>query len=587
MYMNSAAHQQLELLYGPTTAASVMERVMALLNLWRPLLTPRQPNQRRTLDLTQRDAMLITYADQVSKAGEPPLRVLAEFCARYLKDTISSVHLLPFYPWSSDDGFSVKDFFAVEPNYGTWDDIARLDATFDLMFDGVFNHVSAQSEWFQGFLADDPRYRDFFVSVVGNPDLSQVVRPRVLPLLTEFKTTIGTVKVWTTFSADQVDLNFKNPEVLLRVLEALLFYVTKGARFIRLDAIAFLWKEIGTSCLHLSQTHQIIQFLRAALDEAAPHVLLITETNVPHADNLSYFGNGTNEAQLVYNFALPPLVLHSFAAGSAEKLTCWARSLALPSEQVTFFNFLASHDGIGLNPARGILSEAEIEALAKRTLEHGGFISYKATSEGAQIPYELNINYLDALSNPADNESPEQATRKALTAHAILLSLQGMPGIYFHSLFGSRGDRAGAETSGIPRRINRQKLDRTRLEAELSDAGSLRARIFAGQRELLRIRQHHAAFAPAAKQQVLQLDTRVFAVLRENGDGTDAMLCLHNLSHDTVPVHLEEMLLQQPQWTCVWGRDQSSITDRHIELGPYETAWLNAGLVLNQSPRAT
>ena len=128
-------------------------------------------------------------------------------------------------------------------------------------------------------------------------------------------------------------MNFKNPDVLLALLDALLFYVARGARFIRLDAIAYLWKRIGTSCIHLPQTHAVIQFWRAVLDEVAPHVLLITETNVPHADNVSYFGDGTNEAQLVYNFALPPLVLHALLRGDATHLTRWAQSLTLPSDR--------------------------------------------------------------------------------------------------------------------------------------------------------------------------------------------------------------------------------------------------------------
>ncbi len=525
----------LESLYGRSCAPRIERRLRDLIDRFLPGPGARA-RRVAPASVTQSDTLLITYADQVRSRGEPPLRTLAGFCARHLKGVVSGIHLLPFYPWSSDDGFSVKDFFAVEPSYGTWDDIALLGSDFDLMFDGVFNHLSAQSEWFRRFLADDPRYRDFFISVEGSPDLSQVVRPRTLPLLTVFSTTAGLKRVWTTFSADQVDLNFKNPEVLLAVIEALLFYVAKGARFIRLDAIAFLWKEIGTSCLHLPQTHQVIQLLRAVLNEVAPQVLLITETNVPHSDNVSYFGDGTNEAQLVYNFALPPLVLHSFATGNAEKLTRWAQSLALPSDRVTFFNFLASHDGIGLNPARGILSNSEIDALVTRTLEHGGSVSYKAMPDGSRLPYEMNINYLDALSHPANSEPMELAARKLLTAHAILLSLQGIPGIYFHSLFGSRGDRAGAEASGIPRRINRQKLDQRTLDAGLADPASLRGRIFSGCRDLLQRRRRHAAFHPLGTQQVLAVDPRVFAVRRTSPDGTDRVLCLQNVSNETIPL---------------------------------------------------
>ncbi len=537
--MNPRIRSHLDALYGPAAAACAAQLAIRLGQFRAE--TGAHIAGLPPAGLTERDALLITYADQVREAGAAPLAALDRFARAHLRGVVSGIHLLPFYPWSSDDGFSVKDFFAVAPDYGTWADIARLGAEFDLMFDAVFNHMSAESEWFRGFLADDPAFRDFFVTVAGQPDLRAVVRPRALPLLTEFKGASGLRTVWTTFSADQVDLNFRNPAVLVAVLDALLCYVRRGARFIRLDAIAFLWKEIGTTCLHRPETHRLIQLMRAVLDEVAPQVRLITETNVPHRDNVSYFGDGTNEAQLVYNFALPPLVLHAMQTGRAEKLTRWAQSLALPSNHVTFFNFLASHDGIGLNPARGILSESEIAGLVQRTLERGGFVSDKQLPDGTVAPYEMNINFLDALSPPAAGEPVETAARRFLTAQAIMLCLQGLPGLYFHSLFGSRGDRAGAETSGIKRRINREKLDSARLTAELADASSLRARVFGGYRGLLEFRRAHPAFAPAARQHVLALDPRVFAVVRETADGRDRALCLHNVSGESVAVSVPHL----------------------------------------------
>jgi glycosidase len=505
---------------------------------------------------SERDALLITYADQLREPDRAPLATLADFAKTHLTGVVSGVHLLPFYPWSSDDGFSVKDFFAVDPAFGVWPDIERFRPAFDLMFDAVFNHMSAQSDWFQKFLADEPAFRDFFVTVTGNPDLSQVVRPRALPLLTEFQTARGPEKVWTTFSADQVDLNFKNPAVLLATLRALLFYVQRGAKFIRLDAIAYLWKEIGTNCIHLPQTHQVIQLMRAVLDEVAPWVRLITETNVPHADNISYFGDGANEAQLVYNFALPPLVLHSLATGNAEKLTRWAASLALPSTQTTFFNFLSSHDGIGMNPARGILSQTEIDVLVQRATDHGGFVSYKHNSDGSKSPYELNITYFDALSNPAAGEPEATQIQRFLVAHAIMFALSGVPGIYFHSLFGSRNDRPGAETSGIPRRINRQKLPRAELEAELGRPDSLRTRVFTGLRNLLQQRRENPVFAPGATQRLLELDSRIFALERISASGQNRVLCLQNVTHELVSVGPTAEL-------------KSAIT-----LAPYEVRWI-------------
>jgi sucrose phosphorylase len=443
----------------------------------------------------------------------------------------------------------VVDHRAVDPALGTWEDVCRIGDRFELMFDAVFNHVSAQSAWFQRFLADDPEYRGWFVTVEGDPDLSQVVRPRALPLLTTFETAAGPRRVWTTFSADQVDLDVRNPDVLLALLDVLLFYVARGARFIRLDAIAYLWKEIGTPSIHLPQTHRVVQLMRSVLDQVAPQVLLITETNVPHRDNVSYFGDGTNEAQLVYNFALPPLVLHTLATGSAEALAGWAAELTPPSDRVTFFNFLASHDGIGVNPVRGILASAEIDALVRRAQEHGGFVSFKQNPDGSQSPYELNVNYFDALSSPTLDEPLETQVRRLLVAHAIQLSMAGLPAIYFHSLFGSRGDRAGAEASGIPRRVNRQKCGRAVLEGELADPASRRSRVLAGLTAMLRRRQASPAFHPFGRQEVLVTDPRVFALRRVSPDGRHRALCLHNVSNQ--PVHAGDLDLApyEVRWT--------------------------------------
>lgn len=577
--MTPRIFEYLQRLYGAEPAAPAGRRLSALIEHWRRLM-PRVPD-RIAQPLTERDTLLISYADQVRVQDQAPMQTLAAFCEVHLRESVSGVHILPFYPSSSDDGFAVKDYFAVDPALGTWHDVARLGQSFDLMFDAVVNHLSAKADWFRRFQRDEPQFRDFFVTVAGHPDLSQVVRPRALPLLTEFPTARGPRWVWTTFSADQVDLNFQNPRVLLAVLKALLYYAARGARFIRLDAIAFLWKEIGTPCLHQPQTHAIVQLMRAVLDETAPHVRLITETNVPHAENVAYFGDGANEAQLVYNFALPPLVLHSFAAGNAVKLTGWAQSLTLPSDRVTFFNFLASHDGIGLNPARGILNDAEIDALAKRTLAHGGFISCKELPDRSQAPYELNINYLDALSDPTRSEPAELAARRFLTAHAMLLSLQGVPGIYFHSLVGSRGDPAGAVASGLKRRINREKLDRARLEDELADAASLRARIFNGLKELLSLRRRQSAFHPRAAQRVLSGDRRLFAVCRTSPDGGQRLLCLHNVSDQ--PVSAASLLAAAGSaraWTDLLSGERyaaPSANPANVQLEGFQTCWLQAG----------
>ncbi len=552
----------LDFLYGKNQSLPILVHAENLIADYRRRIPVRNDG------MTKRNSILITYGDQVQLPGEKPLQTLSNFCKQYLTNIISGIHILPFYPWTSDDGFSVVDYRKVDLNLGNWEDISSMQNHFGLMFDGVINHISSQSEWFKGFLRDDPRYRDYFITVDDSPDLSQVVRPRTLPLLTAFNTPSGEKRVWTTFSDDQIDLNFKNPEVLLEILDILLMYVERGADFIRLDAIAYLWKEIGTTCIHLSQTHHVIQFLRAALNEVAPHVNLITETNVPHADNISYFGDGTNEAQLVYNFALPPLTLHAFHTGNARTLSNWAKTLTLPSDKTTFFNFLASHDGIGVNPARGILSNEEIEMLVNKTLEHGGLISYKQNSDSSQSPYEMNINYFDALSNPKGNEDLGLQINRFVAAQAIMLSLLGMPGIYFHSLFGSRGWFEGVQQTSRNRTINREKCNFETLQNELADGNSLRSKVFTRYRQLLLARNSTPAFHPHGTQNVLDFHPSVFAVERISPDGQSRVLCLQNVSAQQITI-----TTNYASATNLFTGQSLQISK--ITLEPYQILWVN------------
>ena len=515
-------------IYDAELAAQVEPRLQRLVERYRGRIPPPMESS-----LSERDSILITYGDQVRQPGRLHLNTLADFCEAHLSGLVSGIHILPFYPWSSDDGFSVKDYRVVDPALGEWDDVERLGRSFRLMFDGVINHASAQGEWFRSFLRDELPYRDYFLTVTGNPDLSKVVRPRTLPLLTDFQTASGPRRVWTTFSSDQVDLDFHNPDVLLEILDILLMYAERRAQFIRLDAIAYLWKEIGTTCIHLPQTHTIVQLMRAVFDDVAPHVRLITETNVPHTDNISYFGDGKNEAQLVYNFALPPLVLHTFRTGDASILSEWASGLDLPSDRTAFFNFLASHDGIGLEPARGILSPADVDALVEQTLAHGGLISYKQNADGTQSPYEMNINYFDALSDPSADEPLSIQIDRFMAAQAIMLSLRGLPGIYFHSLFGSRNWNEGVQLGKRERLINRQKLEIAQLETELADRNSLRSLIFARYSNLLAKRAGSPAFHPHGGQKILDLGPNVFAVLRTSLTDDRHILCLQNITPQT------------------------------------------------------
>ncbi len=575
----------LSFLYGQRQAESLWGQIKAIIADFKAGRPDMDHPEGTGTAFDQRDAILITYGDQVRTPGQTPLQSLGGFLNEYMRDVISGVHILPFYPYSSDDGFSVIDYRRVNPDLGTWEDIAAIGENFRLMFDAVINHISRRSEWFQAFLRGEKPYADYFITVDPATDLSQVVRPRALPLLTPVNTAIGIQHVWTTFSDDQMDLNYVNPEVLLEVIRILLEYVSRGAEIIRLDAIAYLWKEIGTPCIHLPQTHRVVKLIRAILDLAAPHVILITETNVPQQENISYFGNPiaqggrTDEAQMVYQFPLAPLVLHSFHSGDATKLTAWA-SQAQPSPGGMFFNFIASHDGIGMMPARGLLSEVEIQALVEKTIAHGGRVSYKANRDGSQSVYEMNVTLFDALNDPSA-PNPSLDARRFLASQAIMLALAGVPGIYFHSLFGLRNCQPHAGQSGMARSINREKMSRASLDALLADATAHHACVFEGYCQMLRVRRGQAAFHPGGGQRTLSLNPAIFALLRTPPDGNAhlSVFCLVNVSAEpqTITLHLGERGLSiKTRMRDLLDGQLYSMEGGHIllKIEPYQVLWL-------------
>lgn len=523
-------------------------------------------DETKVKGLTQADTMLITYGDSIVQKNIPALEVLSNFLENYVKDAVSNIHLLPMYPYTSDDGFSVVDYRAINPALGDWEHIKKLAERYGLMFDAVINHISKSSDWFQKYLKCEQPYTDYFITCDPNADYSKVTRPRALPLLSAFESTEGRKYVWTTFSEDQIDLNFNSPDVLAEVLDILVMYGRMGAKFIRLDAIGFMWKELGTTCMHLPQTHELIKLMKDVLKMYAPETKIITETNVPHKDNMSYFGNGSDEADLVYQFPLPPLVMYSLLTGDASVLSKWMAELKLPGDKVTFFNFLSSHDGIGVRPTEGILDDTEREFLVQSTLKHGGRVSYKDNGDGTKSPYELNINYQDALSGPEDSD--EIRIGRFLAAETILLSMQGVPGIYIHSLLGSRNDYYGMTVSDIPRRINREQLEYDALKEQL-EADTNRSKIFKEMLHRLNIRKQEKAFAPQATQEVLNLDKRVLAIRRFHEKSGECINVFINVSGETVSINQ----------ACLLGINllNGDVVKDNVLLAPYEAVWVKAG----------
>ena len=578
---------RLRLLYGEKTARDYLpelERLIQVHHAYKPssLIEAEKefdPKER----FTEKDMVLITYGDIIHGDEDSPLATLHNFIRAMNRGAVNTLHILPFFPYSSDRGFSVVDFSRVDPKLGTWEDLNSMSLDYDLMFDGVLNHCSSRSRMFQQFLCGNPYYKNFFISYDSPDDLtpdqrSKIFRPRTSDILSHYHTIEGPKYVWTTFSKDQIDLNFRNPEVLLRIIEALLFYVRQGADILRLDAVTFIWAEPGTECVHLPETHEIVKLFRDVMNVAAPYVALITETNVPHNENVSYFGNGYDQAHMVYNFALPPLVLHTFYQEDATKISEWARNLKPPSAITTFFNILDTHDGIGLMGAKGILSQTDIDHMIDRARDHGAYVSYKIKENHTEEPYEINSTWWSAINRDESDEDLDFQVKRYAATRSISLVLQGVPSVYAHGAIGTANDHELVHKTKIKRDVNRGIIEKQSVLEELNNPESKLSLLGRELPKLNLNRTSQRAFHPFGTQRVLMIKPEVFTLLRVSPEGDRHMLCMTNVTGRkcAVTVPLSEIDIHDRRWYDIVNNTEYVSRDMEISLTlePYDVVWL-------------
>ncbi|GHE97367.1 sugar phosphorylase [Thalassotalea profundi] len=523
---------------------------------------------------TEEDVVLITYGDSIIEDNCPPLQSLHCFLDESIGSSINSVHILPFFPYSSDDGFSVIDYSSVNESLGSWQDIKAISEQWHLMSDLVINHCSSRSAWFDNFIKGEGQGSDYFYTASPEDDLSAVVRPRTSPLLREVETGKGTQFVWCTFSEDQVDFDFRNPEVLKSFVSIIRQYLDAGVKIFRFDAIAFLWKTIGTSCINLPQTHEVVRLLRTLIEHARNDAVIITETNIPNTQNLTYFGNA-NEAHAIYNFSLPPLLLNTLITGNCLYLKRWLMSMPPAQDGTTYFNFIASHDGIGLRPAEGLLSDEEIQILTTTVQDFGGKISWRTSDNGQQKPYEMNISLYDALQGTISG--PDQWNfERFMCAHAIMLALEGIPGIYIHSMLGTQNDYQKLENTHHNRSINRHRWQVDALEKALTDESMHHAKVLSSMKNLLDIRIKQSAFHPNATQFTLHLGLQLFGFWRQSLDRKQRIFCISNVTDQPQLLPLSELnLIITESWYELITDSEITELTQELTLLPYQSVWIS------------
>ena len=576
----------LVMLYGEKKAQQHMpelERILKVHYAHKPLEMIEAERKYDPLEqFTEKDMVLITYGDMITGGEGTPLSILARTCEEYMIAP-NTLHILPFFPYSSDRGFAVVDFDRVDPGLGTWDDIRTMARRHKLMFDGVLNHVSSHSQLFQEFVNGNPQHLDLFVAYDSPDELtpdqrSKIFRPRVTDILTYFDTLRGPKWLWTTFSADQIDFNYRNPEVLIGIVDALLFYVRNGADRLRLDAVTYLWAEPGTECVHLPQTHEAIKLMRTVMDLVAPGVTLLTETNVPHKDNISYFGNGHDEANMIYNFALPPMVLYTFYTQDASALRAWAKDIEPPTATTAFFNILDTHDGIGLMGVKGILSQDQIQVIIDNAKENGALISYKTMEGGGQEPYEVNSTWWSAIISEKKDGDLENQIKRYVASRSISMTLKGVPGIYLHGALGSVNDMETYRHTRQNRDVNRGSVNFKETAREAKTPGSKLALLTERLKPLNIVRVMQRAFHPRGTQKILEAPAQVFASLRTSPEGDQHLLAMTNVSNSAISLSFtdKDLELGKTKWRDLVDDKpfQASNGKLEINLEPYEVLWL-------------
>lgn len=566
--------QHLQFIYAEVELPMSIERLTQQLLRTMQLEHIGAPPMAHRNHWSEQDMILISYGDSIEKAGQVPLASLHQFLNDECQGQINSVHILPFFPYSSDDGFSVIDYSSVNESLGTWKDIEAIGEDYHLMSDLVINHCSSRSKWFDNFIKGEGTGHDYFYTADLDEDTSQVVRPRTSDLFRETKTKNGVKQVWCTFSHDQVDFDFRNPQVLLNFVSIIRQYLDSGVRIFRLDAVAFLWKKAGTTCINLPETHEVIRLLRTLIEHARHDAIIITETNIPNRENLTYFGNA-NEAHCIYNFSLPPLLLNTLITGNCDYLKQWLMSMPPAQNGTAYFNFIASHDGIGLRPAEGLLSEKEINQLANTMQKFGGQISWRSSENGQVKPYELNITLFDALQGTT--AGPDKwGLERFICAHAIMLGLEGIPGIYIHSMLGTGNDYQKMEHTSQNRSINRHRWNYDELKHHLACPNSQHAKVLRRMLHLIQLRKQQAAFHPNATQFTLQLGTQLFGFWRQSLKRHQSIFCISNISDEVVDLQLSDInLIGTDSWNELISNTKLEPSQTSWQLQPYQTVWLS------------
>jgi amylosucrase len=566
----------------------------------------RESNHNWFLD--QKWVGMALYADGFAGG----LKGVKEHCGYIQELGVNMLHIMPMMKCpegASDGGYAISDFKDIDKRFGTLKDLRALSQYMRkremlLTLDVVVNHTSDQHEWARKAIAGDPVYRDYYYTFPDRdvPDMFEETMPEVFP-----ETAPGNF-VWneeasrwfmSVFNEYQWDLNYSNPAVFIEMIDVILFWANQGADIIRLDAVAFLWKKIGTTSQNEHEAHLILQLMKDCCQVTAPGVLFIAEAIVTPTEIIKYFGEDAviaKECEIAYNATFMALLWDAVATKNARLLNQGVKSLPNKLNRATWLNYVRCHDDIGFG-----FDDADIIAAGYDPYPHRRFLLDYYTgrfddSEARGLPFGVNFKTgdgrvsgslaalagLQAAIEKNDQQRTDDAIKIILLLHGMILSFGGIPLLYYGDEIGTLNDDSyllDENKANDTRWVHRPAIDWDKAEQRYRH-GTVEQRIFSGLQKMIASRKSIAAFADFNNRELLDVENDyLFAFFRTNPDDdrngvlvvgnfndSPQYLQLNELGHRfTFPfTHLKDML----------SGESPAVFNDQLVIPPYRFYWL-------------
>jgi amylosucrase len=559
--------------------------------------------------LDQKWVAMALYADGFAN----DLNGVKEHCTYLQELGVNMLHIMPMMKCptgASDGGYAISDFKDIDERYGNLADLRELadhlrKRDMLLTLDVVVNHTSDQHEWAGKAMKGEEKYQQYYYMFPDRdiPDMFEETMPEIFPETSPGNFTWNEDAqrwVMTVFNSYQWDLNYSNPAVFISMIDVILFWANQGADIIRLDAVAFLWKKIGTICQNEREAHLILQLMKDCCQVTAPGVVFIAEAIVTPTEIVKYFGEDAiiaKECEIAYNATFMALLWDSVATKNAKLLTQSIKSLPSKLNRATWLNYIRCHDDIGLGFDDRDIVAAGYEPFSHRRFLLDYFTGAFAESVAKGVPFGRNLKTGDARISGSlaslvglqgalehqDEKMIEDAIRMILLMHSMIMSFGGIPLLYYGDEIGTLNDDSyllDEHKAHDTRWIHRPRIDWEKAEQRHTH-GSVEQRIFTGIQKLIAVRKSIPAFADFNNRELIEINNEhLFAFIRYHAErNAEQVLVVANFNSKPQHLNLADLgnrgQFQYAHLRDYVTGDTPAIFKDTLVIPPYHFYWLS------------